>query len=83
MNADDISHKTHVCIDELAFLLCISEAEVLAHETLGAIPPSEPGYLPDDTRRIYPRQKALEMWAEWKSYCEFVDEKDGTNHANH
>ena len=83
MNAHDISHKTHVCIDELASLLGVSEAEVLAYEKLGAIPPSEPHYLPGDTRRIYPRQKALEMWADWKSYCEFLDEEDGTNHANH
>lgn len=83
MNAHDISHKPYVDVGELAFLLCISEAEVLAYEKLGAIPPSEPHYLPEDTRRVYPRQKALEMWAEWKSYCEFMDEEDGTNHANH
>lgn len=83
MNAHDISRKTYVYIDELASLLCISEAEVLAYEKLGAIPPSEPYHLPGDTRRIYPRQKALEMWADWKAYCEFLDEEQGTNHANH
>lgn len=83
MNEQDTSHKTHVYIDELASLLCISEAEVLAHEKLGAIPPSEPHDLPGDTRRIYPREKALEMWADWKAYCEFLDEEQGTNHANH
>ena len=82
MNTHDISHK-YVCIDELASLLNISEAEVLAHEKLGAIPPSEPHYLAGDTRRIYPRQKALEMWDDWKAYCEFLDEEVGTNHANH
>ncbi|MBI5627009.1 MAG: hypothetical protein HY935_07430 [Nitrosomonadales bacterium] len=83
MNAHDISHKTHVYIDELASLLSISEAEVLAYEKLGAIPPSEPHNLPGETRRRYPRQKALQMWADWESYCEFMDEEDGTNHANH
>ena len=83
MSAHDISHKTHVCIDELASLLGISEAKVLEYEKLGAIPPSEPHYLPGDPRRIYPRQQTLEMWDEWKAYCEFLDEEDGTNHANH
>lgn len=83
MNAHDKSRKTYVYIDELASLLCISEAEVLAYEKLGTIPPSEPHYLPGETRRIYPRQKALEMWDEWKAYCEFLDEEQGTNHANH
>lgn len=83
MNTHDMSSKTHVCIDELAALLGISEAEVLEYEKLGAIPPSQPHYLPGDTRRIYPRQEALEMWADWKSYCEFLDEEGGTNHANH
>lgn len=82
MNAHD-SSKTHVCIGELASLLGISEAEVMEHEKLGAIPPSELHGSPGDARRIYPRQKTLEMWAEWKSYCEFLDEEDGTNHANH
>ena len=83
MNAHDISHKTHIYIDELASQLCISEAEVLAYEKLGTIPPSEPHGLPSDTRRAYPRQKTLEMWDAWKAYCEFLDEEDGTNHANH
>lgn len=83
MNKHDIPDKTYVYLDELASLLCISEAEVLAYEKLGAIPPSEPHYLPGDTRRIYPRQKALEMWDDWKTYCEFLDEEVGTNHANH
>ncbi|MDH4216205.1 MAG: hypothetical protein OEV26_00310 [Gallionella sp.] len=83
MNSHDISSKTHVCIDELASLLGISEAEVLAYEKLGAIPPSEPHCFPGDTRRTFPRQQALEMWADWKAYCEFLDEEDGTNHANH
>jgi len=73
----------HVYIDELASLLCISEAEVLAYEKLGAISPSEPHYLPGDTRRIYPRQKALEMWADWKAYCALLKDEEGTNHANH
>ncbi len=83
MNTNDKSPDTHISIDELASLLGISEAEVLAHEETGAIPPSEVHSVPGGTRRMYPRQKALEMWAEWKSYCEFVDEEDGTNHANH
>lgn len=83
MNAHDISHKTHVYIDELASLLGISEAEVLAYEKLGTIPPSEQHGLTGDTRRAYPRQKTLEMWDDWKAYCEFLDEEDGTNHANH
>lgn len=78
-----MSNQTHVSIDELASLLCISEAEVLAYEKLGAIPPSEPHCLPGETRRMYPRQKALEMWDDWKVYREFLDEEDGTNHANH
>ena len=83
MNAHDTSPKTHVYIDELASLMGVSEAEVLAYEKLGAIPPSEPHNLPGETRRIYPRQKALEMWDDWKAYREFLDEEDGTNHANH
>lgn len=83
MNPHDLSDKTHVYPDELAFLLGISEAELPAYEKLGAIPPSEQHSLPGDTRRVYPRQKALEMWADWKAYCEFMDEEDGTNHANH
>ena len=83
MNAHDMSHKTYVYIDELASLLCISEAEVLAYEKLGAIPPSESHYLPGDTRRIYPRQKTLQMWADWKEYCALLKDEEGTNHANH
>ena len=76
------THDT-VCINELAALLRISEADVLAYEKLGAIPPSEPPHLPGDTRRTYPRLKALEMWDDWKAYCEFLDEEQGTNHAHH
>ena len=83
MNADDISLKTYVYLDELAFLLCISETEVLEHENIGAIPPSEPPHLLGDTRRVYPRQKALEMWADWKEYCALLKDEEGTNHANH
>lgn len=82
MNISEM-HETYVYVDELASLLGISEAQVLEYEKLGAIPPSEPHPLPGDTRRIYPRQKALEMWDDWKAYCEFLDEEQGTNHANH
>ncbi len=80
---NDKSPDTHVCIDELASLLGISEAEVLALEKAGTIPPSERPAASDDARRMYPRQKTLEMWDDWKAYCEFLDEEDGTNHANH
>ena len=82
MNDNKLS-DTHICIDELASLMGISEAEVTAYEKLGAIPPSAPAPLPGDTRRIYPRKKTLEMWADWKAYCELLDEEQGTNHANH
>ncbi len=81
MNTHDKSSDTHICIDELASRLGISEAEVLALEKAGTIPPSQG--VPGDARRMYPRQKTLEMWDDWKAYCEFLDEEDGTNHANH
>ena len=83
MNAHEISLKTHVFIDELAFLLSISEAEVQAYENLGAIPPSEPHHLHGNTRRVYPRQKSLEMWSDWQAYCSFLKDEEGSNHANH
>lgn len=83
MGLHDKSDKAHVFADELAALLGISEAEVLESEKIGAIPPSEASPIPGDTRRTYPRQEALQMWADWKAYCEFLDEEQGTNHANH
>ena len=83
MNAHELSLKTHIYLSELAFLLGISEEEVSAYENLGSIPPSEPHHLPGGTRRVYPRQKALEMWADWQEYCAFLRDEEGTNHANH
>ncbi|MBI5900840.1 MAG: hypothetical protein HZB40_16665 [Rhodocyclales bacterium] len=59
----ELALHTHLYLDELAFVLGISEDDVPRLEAIGALPPSGPDFLLGSARRRWPREEALKRYA--------------------